>query len=356
MRVGIDTSVLYTTQAGMARYIRGMLAGLRALAPAGVEFFELGWPVPNFEYRQPQRALKTMYREFLWAPWHAPAELRRRGADLLHSTNNYFVRPPRGVRNVVTVPDVAFLRHPERFRRWQLWNGRRRLRRAGEGELVTCISRFSADEAIALLGLSPRKVEVVYCGSEYVDRAPEERAPEWVVPGEFFLFVGSLEPGKNLALLREVYELAARRGEELPPLLVVGARWVGTPGEGAPPGSWQYLGRQPDEVLVYLYRRARALLFPSKYEGFGLPVVEAMALGCPVVCGRVASLPEVGGEAVLYAPLEPEAYGAAVRRVWREESCRQDLVARGRVQSQRFSLRRCAEATVAAYRLAMGER
>jgi glycosyltransferase involved in cell wall biosynthesis len=352
MRVAIDTSVLYTTQAGMARYIRGMIEGLRALNPADCEFLELGWPVENFAYQQPQRALKTVYREFLWAPWLAPAELRRRGADVLHSTNNYFVPPPRGVRNVITIPDVAFLRHPERFRRWQLWNGTRRLRKAAGGDLITCISRFSADEAIALLGLQASRVHVTYCGCEYIDKPPAERAPAFEVPPEFFLFVGSLEPGKNLALLRQVYELAARRGETLPPLMIVGARWVGTAEEGQPPAQWHYLGRQPDEVLVHLYRRARALLFPSKYEGFGLPVVEAMALDCPVICARIASLPEVGGDAACYVALEPEDYLKGVLRVLREPSYREDLVGRGRVQCRRFSLRRCAEDTLAVYRLA----
>lgn len=353
MKVAIDTSVLYTTQAGMARYIRGTLEGLRSLQPADCDFFELGWPVDNFAYRQPQRALKTMYREFLWAPFLARAELRRRGADVLHSANNYFVTPPRGVRNVVTVPDVAFVRHPERFRRWQLWNGRRRLLKAKDGHLITSISRFSADEAIALLDLPPAKVHVVYCGCEYVDHPPAERAPEFTVPPEFFLFVGSLEPGKNLALLRQVYELAAGQGHTLPPLLIVGARWVGTTAEGAPPPNWHYLGRQPDEVLIYLYRRARALLFPTKYEGFGYPVVEAMALNCPVVCARVASLPEVGGDAAFYTTLEPQPYLAAVQQILRDDALRADLVARGRAHCQRFSLRRCAQDTAEVYRLAM---
>lgn len=353
MRIAIDTSVLYTTQAGMARYIRGMLEGMRAWPAVGVEFYELGWPVDNFDYHQPQRAAKTFYREFVWAPWLAPAEIRRRGADVLHSTNNFFVPPPRGVRNVITVPDVAFVRHPERFRRWQGWNGARRLRKAVTADVITCISRFSADEAIAVLGLPAAKVQVVYCGCEYVDRPPAERAPAFEVPAEFLLFVGSLEPGKNLALLRQVYELAARRGERLPPLLIVGARWMGTPGEGPAPTQWHYLGRQPDEILVYLYRRTRALLFPSKYEGFGLPVVEAMALGAPVICARVASLPEVGGDAAMYTALEPEAYLEAVRRVLHDDALRTDLLRRGLEQCRHFSLRRCAEETVAAYRLAL---
>jgi alpha-1,3-rhamnosyl/mannosyltransferase len=99
-----------------------------------------------------------------------------------------------------------------------------------------------------------------------------------------------------------------------------------------------------------LYRRARALLFPSKYEGFGLPVAEAMALGCPVICSPVASLPEVGGPAAHYAELTPESYLTAMLRLTRDTRWREELIERGRVQAREFSWRRCAAQTLEAYR------
>jgi len=129
----------------------------------------------------------------------------------------------------------------------------------------------------------------------------------------------------------------------------VGARWAGVPGEGTPPPDWHYLGRLPDEALVYLYRRARALVFPSIYEGFGLPVAEAMSLGCPVICSRVASLPEVGGEAVVYASLVADAYLAAMERVILEPGLRECLTAAGLLQARRFTWERCASETRAVY-------
>jgi glycosyltransferase involved in cell wall biosynthesis len=107
-------------------------------------------------------------------------------------------------------------------------------------------------------------------------------------------------------------------------------------------------------VLVALYRRALALALPTKYEGFGLPVVEAMGLGCPVICSRVASLPEVAGDAAHYAEMTPASYLDAMRRLARESGYRTELIERGRVQVRRFSWRRCAEETVAVYRAAMG--
>jgi alpha-1,3-rhamnosyl/mannosyltransferase len=205
---------------------------------------------------------------------------------------------------------------------------------------------------MALLGLPAARLEVVYNGLDFHpdDPAPEEEAPPVDVPGEFFLSVGSLEPGKNLALLRSAYELAAARGWHLPPLLIVGSRREGVAHEGPPPPGWTYLGRQPDTVLVYLYRRAVALLFPSTYEGFGLPIGEAMALGLPVICSRVSSIPEVGGQAPLYADLEPAAYLDAMRAISTDGSLRAELAERGRQQARRFSWKRCADETGAVYR------
>lgn len=205
---------------------------------------------------------------------------------------------------------------------------------------------------MGLLGIPSRKLEVIYCGSDFHADQPAvvEQAPPGSVPDCFFVYVGSLEPGKNLALLREAYRLADARGIALPPLLIVGARWEGVASEGAPPKDWVYLGRQPDAVLVYLLKRARALLFPSKYEGFGLPVLEAMTLGCPVVCSRVASLPEVGGEAVDYRELTPEAYLQGMQQMLTQDEWRRELSQRGRAQARPFTWQRCAEQTADLYR------
>ncbi len=310
-RVALDTNGLYTTRAGVNRYIRGLLRGFESLQPLEFDLFPLAWPVENLEYRQPWRALKTAYRE-AWSKMVAPNILRRRQAALLHATSGYFMRPPKGVRHVVTLHDLAFLRHPERFRAWQRNAGRRRYAKLHHVDRVICISQFTADEAMNLIGLRADQIEVVYNGFDRLDAVATEMTPPFDVPGEFFLFVGSLEPGKNLALLREAYLQAHDQGVSLPPLLIVGARWEGVAREGRAPRDWHYLGRVEDGVLLHLYRRAIGLLFPSKYEGFGLPLLESMAMGCPVICSRVASLPEVAGEAALYAEMTPPAYITAM--------------------------------------------
>ncbi|HMO66955.1 MAG TPA: glycosyltransferase family 1 protein, partial [Verrucomicrobiota bacterium] len=304
MRVTLDTNALYTTQAGVPRYGRGGFHGLGGLAEPESARRRLAWEVPNLEFRQPARAWRTAYRELVWTWAVARPALRRERPDVFHSTIQPLVVPPRGMPHVGTLHDLAILEHPERFRWWHRRASVSRLRRYRRMDRVICISRFTADAAVRLLGLAPQRVVVVHNGTDMTEAAAEQ-APDFPVPAEVFLFVGSLEPGKNLALLRETYKLARRAGRELPPLLIVGARWSGVAGEGAPPANWHYLGRQPDGVLIHLYRRALALAFPSKYEGFGLPVAEAMQLGCPVVCSPVASLPEVAGDAALFVPSRP---------------------------------------------------
>lgn len=355
LRAGVDCNALYTTQAGIARHVRGLLAGFAELSPASVQIQPVAWPVENLTYQFPHRYLKTAYRELVWSRYVAPALIRQSQLDLYHSTGVPLVTPPVKVPHVITLHDLAVLRHPHRFRRWQRYSTNRGLRKVGAAKRVICISQFTADEAIALLGLVARQIDIVYNGCDFntAGSLPVEQSPAEKLPVEFFLFVGSLEPGKNLALLKETYALAAAQGIALPDLVIIGARWEGVGDEGAPPANWHYLGYQPDSVLVYLYRRARALVFPSIYEGFGLPIAEAMTLGCPVICSRVASLPEVAGEAGIYAELTPVDYLAKLLETANNDNLRQARIEAGLVQARQFNWKRCAEQTLEVYQRAV---
>ena len=354
MRVAIDTNPLYVTQAGVARYVRGLLGGMDALKLSDCEHRPLAWEVENFSYDQPARALKTAFRELIWARWLAPRKLLASGAELLHSTSEALIAPPARLAHVVTLHDLGLVRHPERFRRWQRLAGTRRLRRLSAVNRIICISQFTADEAMRLLGLSASQLTVVHNGYDKLPDEAVEQTATAISSSEFFLFVGSLEPGKNLALLREVWATAAATGQRLPPLLIAGTRWAGVPGEGPPPADWHYLGHVPDAELARLYRHALALVFPSKYEGFGLPVLEAMGRGCPVICSRVASLPEVGGDAAWWCEMNAASYLAALRECARNGPARAACVSAGPAQARKFSWAKCAAGTVDVYRSVLG--
>jgi glycosyltransferase involved in cell wall biosynthesis len=357
MRVALDTGSLYVTQAGTSRYVRGLMRGFAELNDPEMELRPLAWPVSNFDYTQPRRMLKTIYRELIWSPFVAPRQMLAQGANLLHRTTTALpIRRPPGVREVVTLHDIAVLRFPERYRRWQRISQPLRLKRLHSSDRIICVSRFAADEGITLLGLKPDKIDVVYHGNDFdpaADIVSSTPPTDFQPPDSFFLFVGSIEPGKNLVLLKSAYQMAETAGITLPPLLIVGARWQGVGREGIPPQGFRFLGHRPDSELAWLYSRAVALLFPSKYEGFGLPVIEAMGNGCPVVCSPVASLPEVGGEAAMYVDMTPSAYLSAMQRLEGSEAERMGCIERGRQNVTRFSWRKCAEQTIQVYRKAL---
>jgi glycosyltransferase involved in cell wall biosynthesis len=354
MRVALDTNGLYTTRAGVARYIRGLISGMRRIAwPEGWEWEMLAWPVENFEFRQPQRAWRTFYREFVWAKTIAPRRLREGRFDLWHSTANALLTPPSPIQHVVTVHDIAALRRPERFRRWHRRMSARALERARKARRVICISQFTADELVKWAGFNRSKLRVVHNGCSFHDGEITPQKPALALPDEYLLFVGSLEPGKNLRLVRSMYALAETEGVALPDLVIVGARFAGLAGEGSPPRGWHYLGHIEDSALAWLYQHARAFLFPSVYEGFGLPIAEAMCFGCPVICSPVSSLPEVAGDAALTCELEPRAYLSATRRLLGDSRLEEELAARGREQSRRFTWERCAAGVLEVYREAL---
>jgi len=355
MRIAIDTNALYTTRAGISRYVLKLLQALRRHTPESLEIKEIGWPVENFRFRQPQRALKTLYRELFWAKVPARRTLKRFAPDVYHATGNLLTLAPSPIPQVVTVHDMAVFRHPDRFRPWHRFSGRAACYKYHKVDHLICISQFTIQEVREVLDLPIRKISLVYYGSPFhpEEGIPNEKKPSYEVSPEFFLFVSSLEPGKNARLIREAYQLAESQGINLPPLLLAGTRFPGVAHEGPPPRNWQFLGHQTDETLVYLYRRAVALLFPSKYEGFGLPVVEAQALGCPVICSRVASLPEVGGDAACYSEMTPAAYLEAMLCLMRDKTLRQELIEKGKAHSAKFSWSKCARETVEVYRHAI---
>ena len=350
-RLAVDTTGMYTAQAGVARYIRGLLRGLSELGTSSPEVHPIAWEVENFGYRQPQRAMKTAYRELVWAPWIGPSQVRSSGAEVFLSTSSAFVTPPQGIGNVVVIHDVVALRFPEKFRRWARLTGPARLRQAARADRIVCISRFTAEEVMSLLEVPASKIDVVWNGCEFHPSLPipEEEPLDPPPPTDFFLFVGSLEPAKNLELLRRAYLLAQSQGVQLPELLIVGVRWEGVEREGESPNNWRYLGRVSDGVLVHLYRRARALVFPSLYEGFGLPLVEAMALDCPTICSPIASMKEIGAQgASHFAEQTPQSFLDAMTLLANNDERRRELIEAGRRRVAPITWKRCASETLAA--------
>ena len=262
--VGIDTTPLLQTRAGTARYLRGLLAHLDV-------------PVSQTSFPATSR-LRSAAADALWYP-----RLSVAGADVLHCPT---FRGPFASRVplVVTVHDLAVLRHPEWFNRWTRTYSRRAVPRVvGAAAAVIAVSEFTARELGSLLGVPRAKIRVVPNAVEPVFTPEGPRAE-----GDYVLAVGTLEPRKNLARIA-----AAVEGE----LRVVGARgW----GAVEPPANVTRLGEVDDEELARLYRGARCLVYASLYEGFGIPVAEALACGCPVVTSAGSPMAEFAGDDAVY--------------------------------------------------------
>jgi glycosyltransferase involved in cell wall biosynthesis len=313
MRVGMDVSPLVQTRAGTARYIEHLLAHLPQIERLG--------------FGGPGRAW-TVLRDAWWYPVALPVAAR--GLDVLHCPT--FRAPLRSpVPLVITVLDLAVLRHPETFNQWTRRYSRLFVPRvARAARLIIAISEFTKHELVALLRVPDSKIRVTPLGVAPVF-TPEGPAE----PGDYVLAVGTLEPRKNLGFAQQA---ARSLGVEL--------RVVGEPGWGGV-GVDGWVGRVTDEELARLYRGARCLVYPSLYEGFGLPVAEAMACGTPVVTSVGGALEEVaGGAAVLVEPRDPAAIAAGIE----EALARRDELSRSGLERARaFDWAATARATAAAY-------
>ncbi len=320
MRVGLDVSALDQTRAGTARYIDGIDA------LDDVVLVRLG--------HRGSGHLATVYRDAWWYPVVLPRMAERKGVDVLHCPT--FRGPLSPMPLVVTVHDLAVLRHPETFNPWTRLYSRlcvpRVVRAASR---IIAVSELTKRELVELLGTPPDKVTVIPNGVAEVFSMDGPAAE-----GDYVLAVGTLEPRKNLERVQEAARLS---GAEL---RVVGAQGWG----GVQIAGW--LGRVPDEELARLYRGAKCLVYASLYEGFGLPIAEAMACGTPVVTSRGGATEETaGGAAVLVDPYDPAAIAAGIAEAVGRHA---ELRRRGLERARAFSWDQAARATVDVYREVAG--
>jgi glycosyltransferase involved in cell wall biosynthesis len=280
VRVALDTTPLTQTRAGTARYVEGLRAHL------DVDLVEVQFAATT--------RLRTLAADALWYPrLRAPT-----GADLLHCPT---FRGPFRARGplVVTVHDLAVLRRPEWFNRWTASYSRRAVPRVlRAASRLIAVSQFTKRELVSLVGVDESMIDVVPNAIEDVF-TPD--GPSAV--GEYVLAVGTLEPRKNLARIARAVD-----GE----LRVVGARgWGGVD----PPPNVTWLGSVSDSELAALYRGARCLVYASLYEGFGIPVAEALQCGCPVVTSRGSAMEELAGaDAVLVDPEDVDSIRDGIAR------------------------------------------
>ncbi|MFQ5613263.1 MAG: glycosyltransferase family 4 protein [Anaerolineae bacterium] len=370
MHIGLDYTPALKQSAGIGRYTRGLVGGLAELG-AGHQYTLLAArdaPLaqapalpPNF--RLQRLPLPERWLNILWHHLNLPLALDRLAGpfDLFHSPN--FVLPPLArSRGLVTVHDLSFLRYPAGadpgLRAWLERVVPRSLARA-EGVLAD--SRSTKADLIDLLNIPPERIDVVGAGVEDRFRPVSDEAAlarvrrRYGLPDRFILSLGTLEPRKNFTGLIRAFAAVAAADETLHLVIGGGRGWlfdqIFRAAAESPVRERIHLPGFIDEAdLPALYTLATVFAFPSFYEGFGIPVLEAMACGTPVVCADNSSLPEVAGEAALLLPAgDVEALGRALLRCLKDEALRRALVARGFEQARKFPWTAAAEQLLVVY-------
>jgi len=369
MCIGIDARIVHYARGGIRNYV---LRLLEALAPldAETDYYVLHSrkdrqpPVPGPNFHPVACWTPSHHR---WERWAFGFEVARRQIDLLHSPD--FIPPASGYRwSVITIHDLNFLYYPQfltaeshRYYNDQIeWAVRR-------ADHILADSHATKSDLSTLLKVPADKVTVVHLAANPACRPLSERevrsiAARYDLELGYLLFVGTLEPRKNLPGLLQAYRLLLNEGAVAVPLVVVGSK------------GWLYdqvfehvevlhltervrfLHDVPDADLVGLYNGASVLAMVSFYEGFGLPALEAMACGTPVVVADRASLPEVVGEAgLLVNPDDPENIAQALGRVLGDDALRAQMRQLGLAQAARFTWEEAARKTLGVYRMVLGQ-
>ncbi|MBI3244091.1 MAG: glycosyltransferase family 4 protein [Chloroflexi bacterium] len=362
MKIGLDARLTYYTRGGIAFYIRQLAATLPGLDPANDYLI--------FHSRKASETLTlpagaNARRADCWTPAHhrlerlaLGVELLPQGLSLLHSPD--FI-PPLGLfRSVITIHDLTFLRYPQfltaQSRRYYNDQIHEAVKRA---DAILTDSNATRADVLELLGVAADKVVTVHLAPDPIfqprpGEAVEPAPARLNLPQRYLLFVGTFEPRKNVPGLLTAY---AQLPLDAPPLVLAGNKGWLFDDVVALIDKLQLKDRvyfRPDFAaadLPALYHGAIALVLPSHYEGFGLPVLEAFACGTPVVIANRASLPEIaGGAAALCNPDDPASIVGAIESILSDSAYRLSLIAKGHARVKDFSWEKCARETLAVYR------
>jgi glycosyltransferase involved in cell wall biosynthesis len=370
MHVVLDARYVSQTQSGVGHYTQRLVSGLAAIDRVNRYTCVIlqggpGLPVvqENVAWWPTRISFEDHFRGDLWLLAYLPARLHRLRADVFHGPAVFLPLVKWGYRTVVTIHDlVSFLFPTTVPRKYSLYMRLMTRLAARSADRIIAVSGATRDDLCRVLGVPEERVVVIH---EAVDPAfaaatDDDRAAavlrRYGIRPPYCLFVGNLEPRKNLARLIDAFARVRSGGGARPQLVVAGTRgWlyggifraVETHGVAR---DIVFTGYVPPADLPALYAGATCFVFPSLYEGFGLPVLEAMAAGAPVVASRAGAIPEVAGDAALLVDAErPDQIAEAIESVLGDAALRAGMTARGRARAREFTWEAVARQTLAVY-------
>ena len=374
MHIAIDAHSVGAQLAGNESYAVNLIEALAEIdqtnlytlyvtKPAAIDRFANRWP--NFKVKQ-----TLPHTPLVRIPLTLSAELRRHPVDVLHVQ---FTAPPFAPCPVVTtIHDLSFEHLPETFKRRSRAQLRLTVRRtARKAALVLTLSEFSRRDIIETYAVAPERVIVTPAAAPahfkpvLSETELEKTRERYGIGANYLLSLGSIQPRKNLTRLIDalLWLRTERPDRDLPQLVIAGKRgWLDdevfrAAQQDGLNESVKFIGYVPEEDLPALYSGAMCFVYPSYFEGFGLPVLEAMQCGAPVIAGNQTSLPEVAGAAaLLFDPFDTRALGEAIARVIDHPDYRAQLRDRGLKRAAEFSWINTARSTLKAYESAAASR
>jgi glycosyltransferase involved in cell wall biosynthesis len=351
--IGIDANEANVTRrVGISEYAYQILTKLYALREKGdIEFdfviYLKSAPLEVMPRQTEWWRYKIVKPSKFWTQIGLPFHLvtTRKKPDVFLTLTHYAPRIAI-VPTIVSVMDLSFLHFPETFKKKDLYQLTKWTKYSVKNAVkVITISQSSKDDIIKFYNVAPDKVKVVYLGLKELsmDKAPAD-LKSFGVNGKFILFVGTLQPRKNIARLIEAFSKLPQEKREEYQLVIIGKKgWLfedilNAPNKFGVLERVLFLDYVSDDDLSSFYKKAELFVLPSLYEGFGLPVLEAMRYGCPVATSNVSSLPEAGGDAAIY--FDPESVTditKTIEKVLSSESLRTEMIEKGKVHYKKFT-------------------
>lgn len=372
MRIAIDVRTVRPVRSGVGNYVLHLLKGLRQVAP-DEEFFLVGQPT-NLEVLSWDSPSHLTHRTFVsheshplgdvWEHFWLPRILEHNRVQVLHGPATLIPLVRGKYATVVTIHDLVAFLYPETIPRKYAMYMRWLIRQVvSHSDRIISVSHNTKNDLVRILGVDPDKISVIHEAAQppfkpMNDPAKlDEARRRYGIEGPFIYHVGNIEPRKNLVRLIKAYLILRDRLGGGVRLAITGQKgWLTKKlmkalGEMELGEDVVYTGYVPHEDLPLLMNAAEVFVFPSLYEGFGLPVLEAMSCGTPVVTSNLSSLPEIVGDAaVLVDPYDEESIAAGLQKVLEDSDFRHRLRSKGLEQASRFSWANAASKTLEVYK------